>query len=176
MKNEVWKDISGYEGYYQISNFGRIKSIKRTITRKDGKAKTFSPVMLKQNIGTTGYSYANLSQKGKAKSERAHRLVAEAFIGNPENLPCINHIDENKTNNKVENLEWCSYRYNNTYNDKQLCRATPVLQFTTNGEFVRKHRSQAEAEKAMGRGRLNISACCRGKIKSCAGYVWKYVA
>lgn len=174
MKSEIWKDIPGYEGYYQISNFGRVKSLTRRFTRSDGKEVTFKERLLKPGINQTGYKYVNLSKGGRAYCARVHRLVAQSFVPNPKRFPCINHKDENKLNNNSDNLEWCSFQYNLTYNNKQMCRATPVLQFTKNGEFVKAHVSQAEAERSMGCGRLNISACCSGRIKSCAGYVWKY--
>lgn len=171
---EIWKDINGYEGLYQVSNRGNVRSM--TVDISCGckrKHRRFGKV-LKQGTNPNGYKYVNLSKGSKAYSARVHRLVAEAFLDNKDNLPCINHKDENKANNAVENLEWCTFQYNLTYHDKQLCRASKVSQYTLNGEYVNTYASQAEAEKALGLKRSNISACCRGKIKSCAGYVWKY--
>jgi len=171
---EIWKDIAGYEGFYQVSNYGRVRSLRRTFTRSDGKIKTFQEKTLKQGTNPNGYKYVNLSIKSKAYSARVHRLVAEAFINNPENLPCINHKDENKANNSVENLEWCTYRYNNTYNNKQRCRMTKILQFSKSGELIKTYESVTKAEVEVFGKRSNISACCSGRIKSCGGYVWKY--
>lgn len=171
---EIWKDIDDYEGFYQVSNCGRVRSLTRTFTRSDGKVKTFKEKVLKQGTNPNGYKYVNLSIKSKAYSARVHRLVAEAFINNPENLPCINHKDENKANNSVENLEWCTFQYNLTYNGKQMKRAFKVLQFSKNGEFVKSYKSITEAETEVLGSRSNVGACCSGKIKSCGGYVWKY--
>ena len=101
---EIWKDIKGFEGHYQVSNFGRVKSIK---FRKER--------ILKPANNGCGYLYVNLSKNGKYNIYLIHRLVALIFISNPNNLPEINHRDEDKTNNKVENLEWCDRKYNMNY-------------------------------------------------------------
>lgn len=174
MLSEVWKDIRGYEGFYQVSNYGRVRSITRTFKRKDGLVKTFQERVLKQGTNPNGYKYVNLSKGSGVYCARVHRLVAQAFLNNERNLPCINHKDEDKENNHVNNLEWCSYRYNNTYNNKHLSRATKVLQYSQDGEFIKAYISVSEAEKTVIGKRSNISACCSGKIKSCGGYVWKY--
>lgn len=103
--NEKWADISGFNGEYQISTYGRVKSIK------NGSSKILRGCINKQN----GYIYIGLCKDGSVTRTTIHRLVAEAFIQNPHNLPCVNHKDENKENNNVDNLEWCSYQYNLTY-------------------------------------------------------------
>lgn len=108
MTEEIWKDITGYEGLYQVSNLGRVKSLY------DGGHKCFRYLILKPSINN-GYLYVKLTVNGKCKSKAIHRLVAEAFIPNPDNLEQINHIDENKQNNNIENLEWCTRSYNLTY-------------------------------------------------------------
>ncbi len=113
---EIWKDIKDYEGYYQVSNLGRVKSVPRTIQRKKNKY-TVKERILKSRPDKDGYEYVVLCINCKMKTKSIHRLVAEVFIPNPSNLPCINHKDENPSNNNVENLEWCTYSYNNTYND-----------------------------------------------------------
>jgi hypothetical protein len=113
---EIWKDIKGYEGYYQVSNLGRVKSVARVIQRKS-KPYTVKEKILKARPDKDGYKYLVLCVNCKTKTTSIHRLVAQAFIPNPDNLPCINHKDENPANNNVENLEWCTYSYNNTYND-----------------------------------------------------------
>ena len=112
---EIWKDIKDYEGLYQVSNLGRIKSCERIVKRGDNH-KPVKERILKMG-DKCGYKYVILSKSGKGKTGWVHRLVAQAFISNPDNLSCINHKDENPTNNRVDNLEWCTYRYNNTYND-----------------------------------------------------------
>lgn len=103
---EIWKDILGYEGLYQVSNLGRVKSLNYHKTRKEHILKP---------TNCHGYLRVNLSKNKNRKSYLVHRLVGEAFISNFDNLPEINHKDENKHNNCVENLEWCDRQYNNTY-------------------------------------------------------------
>lgn len=111
---ELWVDIKGYEGFYQVSNFGRVRSLPRVIVRKGYVSQHFNGKYLKSMIDKCGYLHVNL-YKDKLKTVKVHRLVAEAFIPNPDNLPCVNHKDEDKTNNQVDNLEWCTHAYNNSY-------------------------------------------------------------
>ena len=106
-KEEIWKDIPGYEGLYQVSNTGKVKSLNYMKTRKEK--------ILKPRKEGKGYLKITLSKEGEKKDFKIHRLVASVFIPNPNNLPQINHIDECKTNNNVENLEWCDNRYNSNY-------------------------------------------------------------
>lgn len=116
-KEEIWKDIKGYEGYYQVSNLGRVRSMNRIIKRSKGSFYTRGK-LLKLYIGKDGYISVMLYKDGLNKLFRVHRLVAETFISNPNDYPIINHIDENKINNHINNLEWCTYQYNNTYGTK----------------------------------------------------------
>lgn len=118
--NELWKPISGYEGYYEVSNFGKVKSLSRVvkavshnkiITRKTPE-KCLKPILTGKD---NAYLTVTLCKEGKCKPILLHRLVAEAFLPNPDNLPCVNHKDENPKNNCVDNLEWCTYAYNNSY-------------------------------------------------------------
>lgn len=112
--NEIWKDIKGYEGYYQVSNFGRVKSIERDIPHGNRIIHLHSKI-LKNRYDAGGYIRISLCKNGVQKSFALHRLVAEHFIPNPNNLPQINHKDENKENNNVDNLEWCTPKYNTNY-------------------------------------------------------------
>lgn len=114
---EVWKDIRGYENLYQVSNFGNVRSLDRSIVRKNGEKLTVHGKVLKPVI-SKGYCYVRLNNCGVWKDEQVHRLVAEAFISNPNNLPEVNHIDEDKTNNYIDNLEWCSRKYNINYGSR----------------------------------------------------------
>ena len=168
---EIFKDIKDLEGKYQVSNFGQILSLNY---RHTGKPKLLKPVKHKN-----GYLFVNLGRKNIIS---IHRLVAEHFISNPNNLPCINHKDENKENNIVDNLEWCTREYNNNYgshverirkaNTNGKC-SKKVLQFSKSGEFIKEWPSTAECSRN-GYDFRNVSACCRGEIKSAYGYIWKY--
>lgn len=109
---EIWKDIRGYEGLYQISNFGRVKSLARTIYYSDGKSIYYNDRILANNVDSNGYLSTKLSKDKKPHRFRIHSLVANAFIYNPNNLPVINHLDSNKTNNHVDNLEFCTQKNN----------------------------------------------------------------
>lgn len=171
MKKEIWKDILGYEGLYQVSNFGRVKSFKF------GKER-----ILKPGTNKYGYLIVILCKNGKVKHFYVHRLVAEAFIPNPHNYPCVNHKDECKTNNNVTNLEFCTYTYNNNYGTKieriSKNRDTskyfkPILQYTLDGVFVREWKSIAEAGRN-GFNQGHITDCCRGVRKTHKGFIFKY--
>ena len=116
---EVWKDIAGYEGYYQVSNWGRVKSMERLITYTNSKAITSHfPVkerIISQKTDRYGYQKVSLKKDKARKLCSVHRLVAQAFIDNPDNLPLVNHKDENRGNNNAMNLEWCTNKYNLNY-------------------------------------------------------------
>ena len=111
---EEWKDIPNYEGYYQVSNFGRVKSLCRVIHRNKVGSVTVPERILKQT-DSFGYKYVSLNKKDAYKRCRVHRLVACAFIPNPYNLPQVNHKDEDTSNNRADNLEWCDQEYNQSY-------------------------------------------------------------
>lgn len=163
-----WKAIKGYNNQYWISDEGNVMSLKNK-----GR-------LLKPNLMNTGYYSVNLCKNGKLQLRLIHRLVAEAFIPNPDNLPCVNHKNEIKTDNRVENLEWCSYSYNNKYNNleerKAISRSKPVIQYDMQGNFIRKWLSATEVERQMGYFNQNIQTCCQGKRKTAYGFKWKYAA
>ena len=168
---EIWKDIPEYEGLYQVSNFGRVKSLKR------GKENILKHIKTKD-----GYFFINLYQNGKQKNFKVHQLVARMFIPNPYNLPIINHKDENKQNNHVSNLEWCTIHYNNCYGtrNKRISiahkgkRNKPILQFSLEGEFIREWDSAKSVNIKLNINSGHISECCKGKLKTCSGFIWKY--
>lgn len=111
MENEIWKPVVGYEGLYEVSNTGNVKSLGNKVWKN---ARILKP----QVRGKSGYLFVRLSKDGQAKGINIHRLVAETFIPNPLNLPIVNHKDENRTNNHVDNLEWCTVSYNSKYSMK----------------------------------------------------------
>ena len=164
---EIWKDIEGYEGLYQVSNLGRVKSLKF------GKERIFKGT---KNEG--GYLQVTLYKEEKIKKYCIHRLVAQSFIPNPNNLPEINHIDEIKANNRVENLEWCDRKYNINYgshNERMIkTNSIPILQFSKTGDFIKKWDSGTQIERELGFDNGNICSCCKEKLKLAYGYKWGY--
>ena len=112
---EIWKDVPGYEGIYIVSSFGKVKSLKRTRKGSYGSIRVVDERVLEHKIDKDGYHIVTLSKEGKTKCIGVHRLVARVFIPNPDGLPQVNHRDENKSNNSVDNLEWCDVKYNTNY-------------------------------------------------------------
>ena len=171
---EIFKDIKGYEGLYQVTNFGNVWSLNYY---RSGK-----PKLLKPGKTKNGYLLVSLYKNRKRKSFKVHRLVAEHFIPNPDNLPEINHKDENKENNSVDNLEYCTHEDNINYGTRNEriskantngIRSKPVLQFTLDGEFVREWESTNECGRN-GFNQGNIWSCCNGKLKQYKGFIWRY--
>lgn len=156
---EKWKDVVGAEKFYQISNLGRIKN------------KITGDILKPSTSG--GYEHIEL-RYGINKNVLIHRLVAEAFIANPFNFKCVNHIDENKKNNCVDNLEWCTYQYNSTYGKGALKRNSRVIQYDIAGNALKIWGSMKEASEALGLCYQSISACCRESKKTCGGYMWSF--
>lgn len=182
---ELWENIAGFDGLYQISNYGRVKSL-------------YKNKILKQTKCKLGYCRVNLYKNKECKKFLVHRLVASAFIKNPYNLPIINHKDENPSNNNVNNLEWCTYSYNTSYgtarertvkhtdykkrtqNTNYLLRDAklkkPVLQLK-NGTIIKEFESVKSATSVFGTGKShgsNIIDVCKGRRKQAYGYQWKY--
>ena len=172
---EIWRDIKGYEGLYQISNFGNVKSVERIVKRGTNFKPVCERVLKTGDKG--GYKYVILSKNGKTKTGWVHRLVAQAFIPNPDNLPCINHKDEHPSNNRVDNLEWCTHSYNNSYNDVRIKAAVSkrksVLQYTKDGKFIREWSHAREAAEVLGLNKRAIYECCVGRSRTSGGYIWK---
>lgn len=170
MENEVWKDIQGFENRYMVSNLGRIKSLKY---RHHNKIE-----ILKQE-NNHGYKRVCLFTKnGKRKHFKVHRLVALAFISNPNNYKEINHKDEDRTNNCATNLEWCDHTYNINYGTRtqktRLKIMKPIIQYDKNYNYIKKFNSITEAEKEIEGNRANLIACMKGRIPTAYGYKWKY--
>lgn len=168
---EIWKDIKGYENIYQISNKGNVKSLNY---KQTGREK-----ILKPSVDKDGYLFVCLCKNRKVKPFKVHRLVAEAFISNPNNYPCVNHKNEIKDNNRLENLEWCTVKYNNIYNGRQKRIAEklskPVLKIDPiSNEIVAEFPSIKEVERQLGYKQGNISKCCKGNRKTVGGFKWRY--
>lgn len=169
---EVWKDIKGYEGLYQISNLGRVKSLNYM---KTGKEKILKPVRTPD-----GYLKVNL-YSDKCYTKRIHRLVAENFLDIPKLE--INHLDGNKENNSVENLEWCTHAENERYSWKTLGKKSKfgnrkhrkqVLQYDLKDNFIKRWETASEAGRKLNIRSGKISACCRGERNKTGGYKWRF--
>lgn len=155
-EKEIWKDIDGLEGEYAISNKGRVKNLKTN--------KILAEI-------DNGHGYKQVILKGK--HYLVHRLVALAFLPNPNKLPYINHKNEIKHDNNVENLEWCSASYNTNYSShKQSCE---IKQLTLDGQLVNIWESSMQIEKETGYSAGNIIKCCKGRHKQAYGFQWEYV-
>lgn len=164
---EEWRDVVGYEGLYKVSSLGRVKSLNY---RNTGKEQILKPY--KNNYG---YLIVNLSKGGKERRALIHRLVAHAFIPNPYNLQFVNHKDENKLNNCVENLEWCDQGYNNRYGTRTERMAKKLSKPVMCVDTCVIYPSVHEAERDTGTHYQNIIKCCRGKRNIAGGFHWRYV-
>lgn len=193
LEREEWRDVVGYEGLYQVSSFGRVKSLARLSKRSDGNYQP-TPTKILVPICVNGYCAVGLHLLGKQKMNYIHRLVADAFVPNPDNLPQVNHRNEDKTCNIPDNLEWCDSKYNINYGtrnkrhsekinsepikqkmiDSKRGTMKPVIQLTLDGEFVKEWESMKEVARVFGIHRSGIQHCCKGKQKTYKGFIWKY--
>jgi hypothetical protein len=170
---EKWEPINGFAGMYEVSNFGRVRSVDRFDSfgrfRKGG--------LRKLRLDCDGYVLVTLSKENRSYTRKVHRLVAEAFIPNPERLPQVNHLDEHPGNNFVTNLEWCTAKQNANYGNRnqRMSKALthPILQLTTAGKLIKKWQSARDAE-IHGYEKSGIYRVARGEWKTHAGYVWEY--
>jgi hypothetical protein len=169
---EIWKDIEGFNGRFAVSNKGRVLSKARYINRPYGK--TFKEdYILKPHKTHKGYLAVDLDKK---KNKVIHRLVALAFIPNPENKPQVNHIDGDKTNNNVENLEWCTNRENtiHAYETGLNKNRESIHQYSLEGKLIRIWTSAYEIERVLGIGNTTIQAACTRKNHKTKGFYWMY--
>lgn len=184
---EIWRDIKGYEGLYQVSNEGRVKSLERTWTCGEYNQiiRHYNEKLMKQVPIWNDYLRVCLCKNGNAKWHLVHRLVAEAFAPNPDNLPQVNHKDENKENNFVfinengsvdlgkSNLEWCTQEYNIKYGTRTERTSKPVEAIDDNGNVVYKFKSMREARRN-GFADANILKCIKGEYEKSYGFKWRY--
>lgn len=177
---EVWKDVVGYEGLYQVSNHGKVRSLDRYVPHKTLGMKFCGGREMATHTTNAGYLSVNLSKDGKYTSFDIHRLVAVAFLGASDVSGLeVNHIDENKKNNQVSNLEWVTKSQNNRHGTKVARQAEkikiPVLQYDTLGNFVAEWPGATDAEVALsGKFTGAISHCANGNTKTAYGYIWKF--
>ncbi len=168
-KDEKWHPVADYEGLYEVSNFGNVKSIRRQ--GSDGR-------LLKQRLNNKGYCVVSLCKNGQYTTSFIHRLVAMAFVPNPMRLPFVNHKDENKHNNISDNLEWCTCQYNNNYGTARE-RATATRYKPCMGEWpdgtTQVFNSCTLAGKVTGISQGNIWGVCNGLWKTAGGVRWRYV-
>ena len=160
-EKEIWKDISGYEGYYMVSNMGNVKSLNYKGTGKEG--------ILKGMDTGIGYLQLHLCKDGKIKNYFVHQLVATAFCENQEGYTEVNHINEDKSDNRADNLEWCSRQYNVEYS-----KAKAIIGINKISREILEFPSTMEAERKLGIAHGNICACCNGKRNSAGGFYWMY--
>lgn len=167
-KMEIWIPIVGYEGRYSVSNFGNIAS------HRGGKTR-----ILKPTLNRSGYTYVDLCKNGMRRSHRVNVLVANHFLPKPNGMEEVNHKDENKSNNRVENLEWCTHRYNMNYGTRTGRAIShlrkPVVRCNKSGESIDAHESVNQASRTLGISAAHISLCCRGMRKSAGGFKWRFV-
>ena len=166
----LFKDITGYEGMYQVSSDGKVIALARAIPNGKKVVHRKQLLLTPHLRGKNGllYEAVTLSKDGKSKTYSVHRLVAQAFLPNPENLPEVNHKDENSLNNRVENLEWCTHQYNIDYS-----KSKPIMQI--DGDIViATFKSIKEAGRITGIKRTGINNVLTGWAKTAGGYKWSY--
>jgi hypothetical protein len=167
----IWKEVKGYEGLYLVSDDGRVYALPRTIETSyrtvNRSGKLLKPG--KRGKGRTLYEFVVLSDGEQSKHHAVHRLVATAFLDNPDNLPEVNHIDENPLNNHASNLEWCDRQYNIEYSKNK-----PVAQYDTDGMKIAEYKSIKYAASLTGISRTSIGNVLNGWSMTAGGYVWKY--
>ena len=175
--DEIWRDIKGFEGYYQVSNLGRIRGTDRIVGHRQGKTRLWRGNIKIPTTTQTGYLKVRLFKNGKSVTREVQRFVAEAFIDNPMNKGQVNHIDGNKKNNRVDNLEWVTPRENVMHSFYVLEHGLQkVAQYDLNGNYIRSFKSVKEAGETTGIARCSISNVAHGRRNKAGNYIWRLEA
>lgn len=180
-EQEIWKTYPEYP-FIQASNLGRVRTVDRVITRSNGRKQFVKGKVLRQHYDRYGYLYVRINMNGKRFCRKVHRIIASSFIPNPNNYPEVNHIDNNRTNNVVSNLEWCTTQYNTAYKEKYGVPAKestkilrkPVIAVDLNSFKVLWFESQSEAERQLGFDSSNITRVIKERYKKTHGYWFTY--
>lgn len=191
---EIWLPIPNFDGLYEASSLGNVRAPEKRIIGRLGIPYTRPAQQIRVVISqSNGYGYVRLSKNGKSKNYRVHRIVADLFVENPNGYNVVNHKDENKANNRADNLEWCTHDYNVHYGTgisrtrawMMENRAKPIQQYSKSGDFIREFPSVMDASKELNIEHINIIKCAKGSMdmahngkrysrKTAGGYVWKY--
>ena len=175
----IWRNVVGYDGLYEVSSDGVVRSLPRVCHKMEGKVLKeyiYLGKVLTPSSDRKGYQKVKLYKDGKGKVKFVHRLVLEAFRSNHQRLPQINHINEDKSDNRLCNLEWCSASYNVNYGKRNKALEKPVEQMTKDMVVIGVFKSTCEASRKTGVKQTNISQNCLGKRKSAGGYIWHYLS
>ena len=177
--SEEWRDVVGYEGLYQVSSEGRVKSLERKVRHWRGGERIQKERILNPKTNRYGYLIVGLYAGGKQKMFAVHRLVCQAFHENLDNKPQVNHLNEDKKDNRACNLEWCTRKENcnhGTRNERSAKnRSKSVGQYTLDGDLVKVWQSANEVQRRTGFDRGSFSKAANGKYKQAYGFIWKYV-
>ena len=190
-----WRPVKGYEGFYEVANDGTVRSLPRDTERAGGAIVHYEGRVLTHTFDTRGYHGVTLCKEHKQRRVRVHRLVAEAFVDNPDGKPHVNHLDENKDNNHASNLEWCTPAENDAWgtrnerckknrdkqkhresivnSEKHRARRKPIIQKAMNGQAVKRWESRTEIRQA-GLNDWLVVEVCKGRARQAAGYLWEY--
>lgn len=175
---KLWHSVRGYDGLYQVSNFGEIKSLPRRKHLPNGKYTVSKEKLLSPaRIGKDGYEFVYLTVGGESKRFYVHRIVAEAFLPNPDGMPFVNHINGLKFDNRLENLEWCSRSKNakHAYRVLGVGRTCKIAQYDKRGNYIKTWANAYQAQEELGINRGNINSCVNKHRKTAGGFRWEAI-